>query len=851
MSRTVLFGMAWIVDMTENEATKSRGPSTAKQFWEVVTQNQLLPEAEIDAWAERVDTFTCMEELAEALIQSKTLTLFQSRMILRGKAKSLWIGRYVVQDKIGAGGMGQVYKAYHHRMNREAAIKLLPPEMVSDQSAIQRFHREAQAAARLSHPNIVMTYDAGEMRGVHYLVMEFIDGVDFSKLVKTRGPMPVSKAITYILQAAEGLQYAHEKGIIHRDIKPHNILLGLRGTVKILDMGLARFDETAGEDSLTETGTIMGTLDYMSPEQALDTRDVDARTDIYSLGCTLFFLLGGRPPFHADTAMKKLLAHRESPIPSLRDANKTVSAALDSVFQIMMAKRPDDRFSSMEDVITGLRNCHPDSSSATIPAPTQDPKLSQFLQGLSSEESTKPSKSDTQRTSSDAAADETIPLSQPLHPVLPAATVSLTQPLETPPESGRVQPPEPTQKPIKKRPWVGISLSVLAVLFVATIFFIFRYSSKAPIKENEPETESVAAVPQLKKTVPDESPQPIEREVAEWTLRRNAQISLVMAKSGELVFPKSVDELPKDDFFVNTIDYRTAPRLADVDMTQLVGLKRIRVLNLKSDIHTLHGPISDVGIRSVGHLTTLRELDLYGSDITADGLKAIAKLTQLTVLLLNNCDIHDDDLRHLAPLTNLQHLNLTGTFIHGKGLKHLSGASKLSVLSLTGYLVDDEIAEPLGQFPRLVHLDVVDTRIGPKTISAISKLKHLERLSLPTTSRVRREQWKPLANLSAYKLRIVDLGESEIGDDALGWLATARKLETLHLYNTQVTASILPTLTQMKNLRILGLKSPHINQQDIEQLSEADPTRIIYSEFGEYGPFRKETERDPSATPTE
>ncbi len=616
-------------------------------------------------------------------------------------------------------------------------------------------------------------------------------------------------------------------------------------------MGLARFDETAGQDSLTETGTIMGTLDYMSPEQALDTRDVDARTDIYSLGCTLFFLLGGRPPFQEDTAMKKLLAHRESPIPSLRDANKNVSAELDSVFQTMLAKRPDDRFSSMEDVITALRNCHPDSTNATIPAPTQDPKLSQFLQGLSSEVSTKYTGSDTQTASSDTDPDETLQLSQPLQPVLPAATVSLTQPLESPAESGRVAVPEPIRKPEKKLPWLGISLTGLACLFAAVLFVILQNSSEAPIAEEKPETDSVVAVPRSKKTVPDESPTLVEREVATWTLQRRAAISLVMAKSGEVRFLKSVNELPEDDFFVDTIDFRTAPRLVNADMTRLVGLKRIRHLNLATNIHTLHGPISDAGLRSVGQLSTLRELDLSGCNISAESLDAIAKLPNLIALSLVECNVHDDDLRHLAPLTELLRLDLTRTFIHGAGLKHLSNAKKLSALFLFGYLVDDEIAEPLGQFPRLAHLVLLQTRIGPKTIAAIAKLEHLDHLVLAGTSGVQREEWKPLANLAAFNLRIVNLEDTEVGDDALGWLETAERLETLNLFRTQVTKSILPILAKNKTLKVLNLSSPHISQQDIEKLSEADPARIIYSEYGEYGPFRKEPEPDPSETTTE
>ena len=263
------------------------------------------------------------QELARQLVQQKHLTRFQAQEIYLGRAKSLFLGNYTLLDKIGAGGMGQVFKAEHRRMKRLVAIKMLPRSLTRDAAAVARFEREVEAAAKLEHPNIVTAYDADQAGDVHFLVMQYVEGSDLAAIVKKSGPLPVPQAINYILQAARGLDYAHKHGVIHRDIKPANLLLSSEGTVKILDMGLARLSgpgDAATQAELTGTGSIMGTVDFMAPEQALSTKHADARADIYSLGCTLYYLLTGQPTYDGETLMAKMLAHREAPIPELRGA---------------------------------------------------------------------------------------------------------------------------------------------------------------------------------------------------------------------------------------------------------------------------------------------------------------------------------------------------------------------------------------------------------------------------------------------------------------------------------------------------------------------------------------------------
>ena len=300
------------------------------------------------------------QSVLDALVKTRKLTAYQRQMLLEGKGNSLVLGNYVILDKLGEGGMGQVFKARHRRMGRIVALKILPPWASSTPAAVQRFQREVEAASKLLHPNVVTAYDADEAAGTHFLVMEFVEGTDLASLVERQGPLPVSQAVDYILQAARGLEYAHSQGIIHRDIKPSNLLLSNQGVVKILDLGLVRFQELSGDeqtaspDGLTKTGQIMGTVDFMPPEQSLDAKRVDHRADIYSLGCTLFYLLTGKPLFEGETLVEKILAHRQKPVPSLQSIRPDVPQALDFVFKKMVAKRPEQRYASMREVIREL-----------------------------------------------------------------------------------------------------------------------------------------------------------------------------------------------------------------------------------------------------------------------------------------------------------------------------------------------------------------------------------------------------------------------------------------------------------------------------------------------------------------
>ena len=335
-----------------------------------------------------------VQGLARELVRAGKLTKYQAGLVYQGKTKGLVLGEYVVLDEIGRGGMGQVLKARHRTMDRVVALKQLPPGAMRSPQAIERFRREVKAAARLEHPNIVTAHDAGEADGIHFLVMQYVEGKDLARVLAEQGPLGIEEAVDCAIQAARGLEYAHRQGIVHRDIKPANLLVDREGTVKILDMGLARMDEprdpatpAATADRLTESGQVMGTCDYMAPEQAENTRAADHRADVYSLGCTLYRLLTGQRPYEGETPIQILLAHCQAPVPSPCRVRPDVPAGLDAVCQKMMAKRPEDRYQSMGEVIADLEACLRRETPPLGGAPAGDPSsgdraLKRFFQSM-------------------------------------------------------------------------------------------------------------------------------------------------------------------------------------------------------------------------------------------------------------------------------------------------------------------------------------------------------------------------------------------------------------------------------------------------------------------------------------
>jgi serine/threonine protein kinase len=275
---------------------------------------------------------------------------------LAGKHKGFRLGKYKLLGQIGRGGMSSVYLAEHELMRRRVAIKVLPQNRVNDSSYLERFRLEARAVAKLDDPNIVRAYDIDNEGNIHYIVMEYVDGQDLHQIVAGQGPLDYDTAADYVAQVANGLQHAHEMGLVHRDIKPANCLVDRHQTVKLLDLGLAKLTED-DQASLTMANeeNVLGTADYLAPEQALDSHSADSRADIYSLGCTLYYLLTGSPPFPEGSISERLLKHQTARPDSIFKTRPDAPPSLVDICETMMAKKPDDRFQTAGEVAHNLK----------------------------------------------------------------------------------------------------------------------------------------------------------------------------------------------------------------------------------------------------------------------------------------------------------------------------------------------------------------------------------------------------------------------------------------------------------------------------------------------------------------
>lgn len=444
------------------------------------------------------------QSLARQLIETGKATRFQVRAILAGASKGLRIGDYIVIDRIGGGGMGSVYKARHRIMKRVVALKLLPRAATDNPRLVQRFYREVEAAAALTHPNIVTAYDAGEFKGIHYLVSEYVDGLDLSQLVKKHGPLPLASAVDYTVQAGRGLTFAHEHGVIHRDVKPGNLLLSRDGKIRVLDMGLARFtegDQTISEASLTVTGRLMGTVEYMAPEHAANPKNADHRSDVYALGCTFYRLLTGQLPYKGETAVELIIAQREQPTPRLADAVPGVPDAVQQVFEKMLAKLPEDRYQTMAEAVDALASA---ARTTKLPAAAA-PAFADFDHESDSQVDTRlDSKGGSSLLGELAAANSGV--------------------FDPPPASGNITPsPEPlpawpeatTHPEASSGPSIAVMLVLLVVVFAAALGIVYVVSRPAPVDPN-PDPPVVVTPPDPvdpEPTDPDPiDPDPVEPE---------------------------------------------------------------------------------------------------------------------------------------------------------------------------------------------------------------------------------------------------------------------------------------------------------------------------------------------------
>jgi len=340
-----------------------------KTFLQRLFDSGILTEQNFNALEQKKIHHQNVESFIKDLIESKLLTKFQAEQIIAGKGESLAFGKYIIQEKLGAGGMGQVYKAYHPEAAKLVAIKVILPQGKFDTESIKRFEREVKASEKLVHPNIIAVLDSGSSKGSLFMVMELIEGKDLFELINEKGKLAIKEAVAYIIQAARALEHAHANGVIHRDVKPANLIADSQGLLKIVDMGLAKIQEGENEDKismLTTNTAIMGSADFMSPEQTVSTKNVDTRTDIYSLGASFYFLLTAKVMYPQKATFSKLISHRQAPISSLKFMRPDVSQKLDDIYTKMVAKKVEDRYQSMTKLILDLEALEKESTTQNL-----------------------------------------------------------------------------------------------------------------------------------------------------------------------------------------------------------------------------------------------------------------------------------------------------------------------------------------------------------------------------------------------------------------------------------------------------------------------------------------------------
>ena len=366
-------------------------PITAHDFLSLVEQSGLLHEGVIARYRELTQSGAAAERtsgaISRALVAEGMLTAFQAHKLAKGRFRGFFLGeKYKILEQIGEGGMGRVLLCEHLILRRLVAVKLMTLSSDLFPGAIERFLREARASAALDHRNITRVFDVEQTQAGPCMVMEYIDGTSLQDLLQRHGPLSIERTAHYVAQSAAGLQHAHEAGLVHRDVKPGNILLDRSGTIKLVDLGLARFFETGKDEGLTQKfddNAVLGTADYIAPEQAVNSSRVDIRADIYSLGCTFYFLLGGKPPFEGGTMMEKLMCHQGKDPPPIRSVRRDVPDGMAAVLKKMMAKRPADRYQTPAEIASALAPWTKKSIAGPTPEEMQQLKPQSFKLGLS------------------------------------------------------------------------------------------------------------------------------------------------------------------------------------------------------------------------------------------------------------------------------------------------------------------------------------------------------------------------------------------------------------------------------------------------------------------------------------
>ena len=790
--------------------------------------------------------------LAKELVAMNLLTHHQVEKVLQGHGRDLRIGKYIIQDLLGEGGMGKVYRGRNTRLNQSVAIKELSTKLTNNTQAVRRFQREIRLSARASHPNLVTALDAEEHEGRLYLVMEYVAGQDLSRYVKDNGPLSVAEAVETVCQAAEGLRAAHDLGILHRDIKPGNLMRTGSGQVKVLDLGLASCHDSTepGREGdrtslqLTGTGMFLGTPDYMSPEQATDGRLADARSDLYSLGCTLYALLVGQAPYHDQSGVQKLMAHSSLPIPSLESVRPDVPPGLVKVYQRLMAKAPGDRYASCGELLEDLRRLQALGLSAkpgrpkagrpsrtATPVPVGEPASPSWpalklddapprMRRAGARISTKERRVNWLVWGAVVAAP--LVVLSGLWWLMPAPRQILRVAVDPPDAVAQLVDGAGQQVAFGSARKSLVELRAPAGSYMLEVsrdgFDRQRQEITLPVKGNALD-KPVRLVRSEGEIIPEVEPEDLKlwyhtREYTAWIERLRLldggrQLEELKQKIRELnpeakasLHVEPISGAPKS-LHMNSVGLRDLSPFRAI--REVPFLRTIRSLVLNSPPHSRLGTIED--------LSPLRGINLEGLDLSSNSLKSISPLRGMPLEWLNLGNTNVIELEPLAACRQLRYLSLFRSECQSlEPLRHL----QLETLILEETPFDFANLEPLKDMTSLRHLNLRQNK-------SIKGLYHLEKVRLVSLAAQECRKLESLEGLNTSELqdlniesspitsleplagatRLVQLTANQTGISDLRPLAKLTLLQSLSVYETPVSdLSPLKSLPQLKRLEI-------------------------------------------------
>jgi len=776
--------------------------------------------------------------------------------------------QYEVIRELGRGGMGVVYLARNKLMDRLEVLKLLSQEMLGKQERVDRFLREIQAAAKLHHPNVVAAYSAFPLGKMLVFAMEYVEGDDLAKLVRARGPLPVLNACYFAYQTAQGLQHAHERGMIHRDIKPGNLILfrqGKKGTVKILDFGLAKVtSEQKLDGTLTQQGQMLGTPDYIAPEQTLDAQKADIRSDIYSLGCTLYHLLTGNPPFSGNTLYAVLQAHHATEAKSVNLVRPEVPVELAAVVAKMMAKDPSRRYQTPAEVAQALKPFLKPGG-LTKPQPELEPGVSKI---------DRPS-SVPLAAAIPIADDDENPVLAPMQEV--EASERWKSLIDTPSLTPSGARPA-IRKPLRRWPiwfWpAAIAGALFGGLVIAWAAGAFSVKTKdgVIVLQNLPDNAEVLVdgekvtvqlpdgggpaqitVPPGKRGVQVEKdgfqafgeevnltnggkqiltvrliplPQgrlkqpeaaggshPViadaERRFAQRVLSLGGRVAIRTTSQTDEVI-NADDGLPATAFRLVRVVVPDKRDLTDADLAGLNKLQNLIAINV-AQAHR----ITDATLKELANLKQLEVIRVPGTATTDAGLSSLKDLTQLRILDLSHTQVTNAGLVNLQKLTNLETLYLGVTHVTGAGLADLEHLTGLRQLYFWDQNVGNTGVAHLKNLAQLEVLELVGANVDDEGLAHLKGLSKLRRLSLYHTG----VTGSCFADPGALaQITWLDLHWTRITDANLAHLQRLPQLEFLNLDGTGITDAGLVHLHGLSKLKNLILTRTKVTGGGIEAL---------------------------------